>query len=184
MPAAALKHIGPAEPLGKKTGAGEGTTAAAPAGGQPHTHTHPHPHRSMGEAVRCVSQCAVRCIHDHMPGHQPRAPPKMREEEAKKWLIAKRKDFARYRCVHGSCGGVIGGGFEHCFRPTHTNPPKQHNHSMVCFPYAGGNSNFYKTWDFKDTEMILVELPGRNACVPWLLCCWGRGIFAYIHIRI
>lgn len=34
---------------------------------------------------------------------------------------------------------------------------------MVCFPYAGGNSNFYKTWAFKDTEMILVELPGRNA---------------------
>jgi surfactin synthase thioesterase subunit len=55
----------------------------------------------------------------------------MREDDAKKWLIVKRKDFARFR--------------------------------MVCFPYAGGNSNFYKTWDFKDTEMILVELPGRNA---------------------
>lgn len=38
-------------------------------------------------------------------------------------------------------------------------------YSMVCFPYAGGNSNFYKTWDFKDTEMVLVELPGRNAYV-------------------
>jgi surfactin synthase thioesterase subunit len=36
---------------------------------------------------------------------------------------------------------------------------------MVCFPYAGGNSNFYKAWDFKDTEIVLVELPGRNACV-------------------
>lgn len=91
MPEIALKHIGPAEPLEKK-GAGEGHGAAAPAGG------HPHHHKSVGEAVRCVSQCAVRCIHDHMPGHQPRAPPKMREEEAKKWLIAKRKDFARYRC--------------------------------------------------------------------------------------
>lgn len=99
MPAAALKHIGPAEPLEKKkkTGAGQGTTVASPAGGQAHAHTNPH--RSMGEAVRCVSQCAVRCMHDHMPGHQPRAPPMMREEEAKKWLIAKRKDFARYRCV-------------------------------------------------------------------------------------
>lgn len=44
-------------------------------------------------------------------------------------------------------------------------PPHTHIHRMVCFPYAGGNSNFYKTWDFKDTEMILVELPGRNAYV-------------------
>ena len=56
-------------------------------------------------------------------------------------------------------------------RPTQrlTSPLTPHTHtytyahSMVCFPYAGGNSNFYKTWDFKDTEMILVELPGRNA---------------------
>lgn len=34
---------------------------------------------------------------------------------------------------------------------------------LVCFPYAGGNSNFYKTWDMKDTEIVMVELPGRNA---------------------
>ena len=53
--------------------------------------------------------------------------------------------------------------------PTHLptdasiHPRKKTKHSMVCFPYAGGNSNFYKNWDFKDTEMILVELPGRNA---------------------
>lgn len=98
VPDIALKHIGPAQPLEKK-GAGEGDrAAAAPAGVVTHGHgANAHTHKSMGEAVRCVSQCAVRCIHDHMPGHQPRAPPKMREEEAKKWLIAKRKDFARYR---------------------------------------------------------------------------------------
>jgi len=55
----------------------------------------------------------------------------MREEEARKWLSVKRKDFARVR--------------------------------LVCFPYAGGNSNFYKTWDVKEAEMVTVELPGRNA---------------------
>lgn len=105
MPDVALKHIGPAEPIEKK-GAGEGTQPAVPGGGVNH---HGHHHKSMGEVVRCVSQCAVRCIHDHMPGHQPRAPPKMREEEAKKWLIAKRKDFARYRYARGGWDRVVSG---------------------------------------------------------------------------
>lgn len=102
MPDVALKHIGPAVPLEKKKGAGESAAHATPAGGaavQQGIHHGDHHHKTVGEAVRCVSQCAVRCVHNHMPGHQPRAPPKMREEEAKKWLIAKRKDFARYRCV-------------------------------------------------------------------------------------
>jgi surfactin synthase thioesterase subunit len=135
VPDKALNACGPPVPIAKELPGG--TAQVTPSGHGAHPSA-PHHHVGLGEAIRartrCISACAVRCIHDHLPGHQhdhQKAPAVMREEEAKKWLLVKRKDFARVR--------------------------------MVCFPYAGGNSNFYKTWDFKETEMVLVELPGRNA---------------------
>lgn len=87
VPDVALKAIGPAQPIPGKTL--EGIQQATPAG------------RSVGDAIqqqaRCVSMCAVRCVHNHLPG-MVRGPVKMREEDAKKWLLCKeRKDFARFR---------------------------------------------------------------------------------------
>ena len=98
VPDEALKHIGPGEALpAKKSAAGDDAGKPAAPGGAHGYHHNGHTHQTLREEIKCISACAVRCIHDHMPGHQKRAPPKMREEDAKKWLIAKRKDFARYR---------------------------------------------------------------------------------------
>jgi medium-chain acyl-[acyl-carrier-protein] hydrolase len=34
---------------------------------------------------------------------------------------------------------------------------------MLCMGWAGSSSNAFKTWDLKDVELLLVELPARNA---------------------
>jgi hypothetical protein len=106
---------------------------------------------------KCVAACATRCICSHMPKGPVRQPSaRMKEEDARKWLVVKdRKDFARFRWVGGlrrEKGGDVALGM------TVSCPCR-----MICFHYAGGNSNMFKTWDFKDTEMVMVELPARNA---------------------
>jgi medium-chain acyl-[acyl-carrier-protein] hydrolase len=83
--------------------------------------------------------CTSCCKRSTIPTTALKPLPPMREETARKWLVLKGRDEIS----------------------------KKENHyvrnRMICFHWAGGNSNVFKTWEFKDTEIVMVELPGRNA---------------------